>query len=291
MKLGSKDKNNMKLFTRVEPGTSSVRITYEDNVFVLGSCFADSVGSRMRNAGFNVCVNPFGTLYNPLSIAKAIKRLDSGKPFTEDECVEMGAGAGLVCSFSHHTSFARAEAADFLEGANAVLKEASLKWKSCNKVIISLGTVWCYFREGEVVSNCLKRPQAEFERKALSLERTAAVLREITESNPGKEFIFTVSPIRHLADGAHANQLSKATLLLAVEEVLGPGREYFPAYEILMDELRDYRFYAEDLAHPSHVAEEYIWENFISFAVPEDQKGRIEENLKAWRRSQHRPMH
>lgn len=281
----------MKLFTRVEPGTSSVRITYEDNVFVLGSCFADSVGSRMRNAGFNVCVNPFGTLYNPLSIAKSIKRLDSGKPFTEDECVEMGAGAGLVCSFSHHTSFARAEAADFLEGANVILKEASLKWKSCNKVIISLGTVWCYFRKGEVVSNCLKRPQAEFERKALSLERTAAVLREITGSNPGKEFIFTVSPIRHLADGAHANQLSKATLLLAVEEVLGSGREYFPAYEILMDELRDYRFYAEDLAHPSHVAEEYIWENFISFAVPEDQKGRIEENLKAWRRSQHRPMH
>ncbi|MBQ9878729.1 MAG: GSCFA domain-containing protein [Bacteroidales bacterium] len=281
----------MKLFTRVEPGTSSVRISFEDNVFVLGSCFADSVGSRMRNAGFNVCVNPFGTLYNPLSIAKSIKRLDSGKPFTEDECVEMGAGAGLVCSFSHHTSFARAEAADFLEGANVILKEASLKWKSCNKVIISLGTVWCYFRDGEVVSNCLKRQQAEFERKALSLERTAAVLREITESNPGKEFIFTVSPIRHLADGAHANQLSKATLLLAVEEVLGPGREYFPAYEILMDELRDYRFYAEDLAHPSHAAEEYIWENFISFAVPEDQKGRIEEYLKAWRRSQHRPMH
>ena len=281
----------MKLFTRVEPGTSSVRISFEDNVFVLGSCFADSVGGRMRNAGFNVCVNPFGTLYNPLSIAKAIKRLDSGKPFTTEECVEMGAGAGLVCSFSHHTSFARAEAADFLEGANESLKEASLKWKSCNKVIISLGTVWCYFRDGEVVSNCLKRQQAEFERRALTLEQTRATLQDIVDTNPDKEFIFTVSPIRHLADGAHANQLSKAILMLAVEEVMGPGREYFPAYEILMDELRDYRFYAEDLAHPSHVAEEYIWENFISFAVPEDQRGRIEENLKAWRRSQHRPMH
>ena len=281
----------MKLFTRVEPGTSSVRISFEDNVFVLGSCFADSVGGRMLNAGFNVCVNPFGTLYNPLSIAKAIKRLDSGEPFTEDECVEMGAGAGLVCSFSHHTSFARAEAADFLEGANESLKEASLKWKSCNKVIISLGTVWCYFRDGEVVSNCLKRQQAEFERRALTLEQTRATLQDIVDTNPDKEFIFTVSPIRHLADGAHANQLSKAILMLAVEEVMGPGREYFPAYERLMDELRDYRFYAEDLAHPSHVAEEYIWENFISFAVPEDQRGRIEENLKAWRRSQHRPMH
>ena len=281
----------MKLFTRVEPGTSSVEISYNDNVFVLGSCFADSVGMRLLNSGFSVCVNPFGTLYNPLSIAKAIDRLDSGKPFTKDECVRMGAGADLVCSFSHHTSFARADEADFLTGANASLQDAALRWKTCNKVIISLGTVWCYFHNGEVVSNCLKRPQAEFERKALSLAQTSAALRGIIESNPGKEFIFTVSPIRHLADGAHANQLSKSTLLLAVQDVLGPGREYFPAYEILMDELRDYRFYAEDLSHPSHVAEEYIWENFISFAVPEDQRARIAENLKAWKRTQHRPLH
>ena len=281
----------MKLFTRVDPGISSVELSYDDNVFVLGSCFADSVGMRLLNSGFNVCVNPFGTLYNPLSIAKAIERLDSGRPFTKDECVRMGAGADLVCSFSHHTSFARADEADFLAGANASLQEAALRWKTCNKVIISLGTVWCYFHNGEVVSNCLKRPQAEFERKALSLAQTSAALRGIIDANPGKEFIFTVSPIRHLADGAHANQLSKSTLMLAVQDVLGPGREYFPAYEILMDELRDYRFYAEDLSHPSHVAEEYIWENFISFAVPEDQRARIAENLKAWKRSQHRPMH
>ncbi len=281
----------MKLFTRVEPGTSTVEISYNDNVFVLGSCFADSVGMRLLNSGFSVCVNPFGTLYNPLSIAKAIERLDSGRPFSKEECVRMGAGADLVCSFSHHTSFARADEADFLAGANASLQEAALRWKTCNKVIISLGTVWCYFHNGEVVSNCLKRPQAEFERKALSLAQTSAALRGIIESNPGKEFIFTVSPIRHLADGAHANQLSKSTLLLAVQDVLGPGREYFPAYEILMDELRDYRFYAEDLSHPSHVAEEYIWENFISFAVPEDQRARIAENLKAWKRTQHRPLH
>ena len=281
----------MKLYTRVEPGTSTVRISFEDSVFVLGSCFADAIGARLRNAGMDACVNPFGTLYNPLSIAKAIKRLESGEPFTVEDCVLMGAGAGLVCSFWHHTSFARAAAEEFLENANASLSQASLKWKSCNKVIISLGTVWSYFHNGQVVSNCLKLPQAEFQRKALSLEQTTAVLKEIVDGNPDKEFIFTVSPIRHLADGAHANQLSKATLLLAVQDVLGPGREYFPAYEILLDELRDYRFYAEDLAHPSHVAEEYIWENFISFAVPEDQRERIAENLKQWRHSQHRPMH
>ena len=281
----------MKLITRVEPGTSTVGISFHDNVFVLGSCFADSIGTRLFNAGMDVCVNPFGTLYNPLSIAKAIRRLESGEPFTVDDCVLMGAGADLVCSFSHHTSFAKADATDFLAGANTSLAHASEKWKTCNKVIISLGTIWCYFHDGEVVSNCLKRPQAEFERKALSLDQTTAVLKEIVRDNLGKEFIFTVSPIRHLADGAHANQISKATLLLAVQDVLGPGREYFPAYEILLDELRDYRFYAEDLTHPSHIAEEYIWENFMNFAVPEELHERIAENIKAWRRSQHRPMH
>ena len=281
----------MKLFTRVEPGTSKVSISFEDSIMVLGSCFADAIGARILNAGIDACVNPFGSLYNPLSIAKAIRRLESGEPFTADDCTLMGAGAGLVCSFWHHTSFARAGAEDFLENANAALREASLRWKSCNKVIISLGTIWCWFHDGQVVSNCLKRPQAEFERKALSLEQTAAVLKEIVNGNPEKEFIFTVSPIRHLADGAHANQLSKATLLLAVEDVLEPRCEYFPAYEILLDELRDYRFYAEDLVHPSHVAEEHIWENFVNFAVPQAQHERIAENIRAWRHGQHRPMH
>ena len=281
----------MKLFTSLNIGKSDVKISVQDNISVLGSCFADSVGTRMLHSGLDVCVNPFGTLYNPLSIAKAVRRLTSGEPFKAEDCVQMGAGAGLVCSFSHHTSFARKDQEDFLSNANASLEVACNKWKSCNKVIISLGTVWCYFHHGEVVSNCLKRPQAEFERKALSLAQTTSALRGIIEENPGKEFIFTVSPIRHLADGAHANQLSKATLLLAVQDVLGPGREYFPAYEILLDELRDYRFYAEDLSHPSNVAEEYIWEKFVEFAVPEDQWETLNRNLKAWRHSQHRPMH
>ena len=281
----------MKLFTSLNIGKSAVKLSVQDNILVLGSCFADSVGARMLHSGMNVCVNPFGTLYNPLSIAKAVRRLSSGEPFKAEDCVQMGAGAELICSFSHHTSFARKEQEEFLSNANASLAEACNKWKSCNKVIISFGTVWCYFHDGEVVSNCLKRPQAEFERKALSLAQTTAALRGIVEENPDKEFIFTVSPIRHLADGAHANQLSKATLLLAVEDVLGPGREYFPAYEILLDELRDYRFYAEDLSHPRNVAEEYIWEKFVDFAVPEDQWETLSRNLKAWRHSQHRPMH
>lgn len=282
----------MKLFTPVEPEASKISISPDDRVFVLGSCFADAAGARLRNAGFDVCVNPFGTLYNPLSVKDAVERLSNGNEFTPEDCVEMGAGAGLICSFHHHTSFAKAGREEFLANANRALRAAHEEWAACNKVIISLGTVRCWFHDGKAVSNCLKLPQEEFVRKALNLDETVRTLEEIVRSCPDKEFIFTVSPIRHMADGAHANQASKSTLILAVDEICRDGRcGYFPAYEILLDELRDYRFYAEDLCHPSNVAEQIIWERFVEYAVPHKYWQRIADALKAWRRSQHRPIH
>ncbi|MCQ2175041.1 MAG: GSCFA domain-containing protein [Bacteroidales bacterium] len=283
----------IKLQTPVNFDASSVRIGLNDKVLVVGSCFADEVGSRIVRAGFDACVNPFGTLYNPVSILNSLVRLDENRRFTDTDCVEMGAGAGLICSFSHHTSFAKKSASDFLLHANEELEKASAFWKSCSKVIVSLGTVYCFHStiNGMVVSNCLKRPVSEFERRALTLDETASALRSIIEICKGKEIIFTVSPIRHLADGAHGNQLSKSTLLLAVNSVVGKGVEYFPAYEILLDELRDYRFYAEDMVHPSAQAAEYIWQRFKEFAVPENEVEKIAANEKAFRASCHRPMH
>ena len=286
----------MKLQTPVTFPPSRIPVSPADKTLVAGSCFADQVGERMRQAGFDVCVNPFGTLYNPLSLAMALSRLCDGRPFTESECVEMGAGAGLVCSYSHHTSFARPSEEEFLENANRSLEEAVDFWQGCDKVVLTLGTIFCYLHEGVVVSNCLKRPAAEFERVEMTLEQVTAVLRSIVLSSPDKEFIFTVSPVRHLSDGAHRNQLSKSTLLLAIDALLrdpvvGQRCEYFPAYEILMDELRDYRFYAEDMAHPSAQAAGYVWERFLDFAVPAECRNGIEAAEKAWRASQHRPMH
>ena len=286
----------MKLQTPVSFPASRIPVTPEDRVMVIGSCFADQIGARMAHAGFQACVNPFGTLYNPISVANALSRLSEGRHFTESECVEMGAGAELICSFSHHTSFARPTEEAFLETANEALEDAAAFWQDCNKVILTLGTVFCYVHDGAVVANCLKRPAAEFEKLEMSLEQVTAFLRSIVISNPGKEFIFTVSPIRHLADGAHLNQLSKSTLLLAVDalqrdSMIGQRCEYFPAYEIVLDELRDYRFYAEDMTHPTAQAAGYIWERFLDFAVPGEYRSRIAEAEKAWRASQHRPMH
>lgn len=286
----------LKLQTPVETGRGAVSISLKDRIFVLGSCFADNMGQKMEDLGFDVCVNPFGTLYNPVSICNSVARLTSGIPFSKDECVQMGAGAGLVCSFSHHTSFARRTEDEFLQVANASLKEASLWWKAATKVIITLGTAWIYeyLRSGETVSNCLKIDAKEFSRRRLSVRETATLLMNMVARHPEKEFIFTVSPIRHLKDGAHGNQLSKSTLLLALDEVIAkfPERcEYFPAYEIVLDELRDYRFYAADMIHPSDQAVDYLWSRFVRFAMPESELPALDARRRELLRAQHRPIH
>lgn len=283
----------LKLQTRVECGTSPVKLSFSEGTVLLGSCFADNVGSYMSDAGFDVCVNPFGTLYNPVSVRDAVARLESGTPFGPEDCVEMGAGAGLVCSFHHHTSFARSTPEEFLEAANASLAEAHAKWRRAGLVILTLGTSWCFRHRqtGQIVANCLKRPAGEFVREMLSCQESASILDGIAAACPDKRFILTVSPIRHMADGAHGNQVSKSSLLLAADAVTDGARVvYFPAYEILMDELRDYRFYAEDMVHPSQQAVGYIWERFCDFALPDSERQRLQDNLKELRRTRHRPI-
>ncbi len=286
----------LKLQTPVDTGTSGIGVSYSDRIMVTGSCFADNMGTKMLNAGFDVMVNPFGTLYNPVSVCNALRRIDSGIPFSEDDCVEMGAGSGLVCSFSHHTSFARADVGDFLSAANSSLDAASGFFKTAGKVLVTLGTAWCYryAATGETVANCLKRPEGEFVRYRLSVDDVAALLSRTVEKFREKKFIFTVSPIRHMKDTAHGNSLSKSILLLAVDRVCAmfPDRtEYFPAYEIVMDELRDYRFYADDMIHPSSLTVDYLWERFMQFALPVSERETLLAREREYRRSQHRPLH
>lgn len=285
----------MKLQTPVQTGRSRVQLSVNEQVITLGSCFADNMGKKMEELGINVLSNPFGTIYNPVSICNSVARLASGVPFTKDECVMMGAGAGLVCSFSHHTSFARRTEEEFLEVANSSLGKASAFWKSSLKVIITLGTAWCFehVATGEVVSNCLKRDAKEFTRRRLRVDEVTILLKNLVRRFPEKQFIFTVSPIRHLKDGAHGNQLSKSTLLLAIDEVTNafPERtDYFPAYEIFMDELRDYRFYAPDMTHPSEQATEYVLSRFEEWAFPESDLPELSRRRKELAASRHLPI-
>lgn len=327
------------MLTEVQCRPLAVQCTPDDNILLLGSCFADEIGSRMLAAGFSVCVNPFGTLYNPTSIAAAVRRLDGESLFCEADCVQMGAGSTRICSFEHHTSFARDDAQEFLRNANEALEQARSAWKSATKVIVTLGTarVWEHLgeadvlrdagsagvsggcgQEGRIVSNCLKRDGREFRRRMLSVAQCEACLREIVAAHPEKDFIFTVSPIRHMGEGAHDNTISKATLQLAVAGVMGDCENgvsraadvpsgmgvpcvgnmsraaglmaYFPAYEILCDELRDYRFFARDLVHPSDLAVDIIWDRFLATAVPVSYHDRIAASLRQHRQSQHRPL-
>ncbi|MBO7603382.1 MAG: GSCFA domain-containing protein [Bacteroidales bacterium] len=278
----------MKFWTQVSFPPLEEPILLSDSIMLLGSCFADSVGEKMAAAGFETIVNPFGTLYNPASLLGAVRRLDSDSLFGPSDCVKMGAGVDKVCSFEHHTSFARSTPEEFLENANSKLLEARDFWKRCNKVILTLGTSFVWYHDGAPVANCLKRPAGEFTRSMLSVEESAKCINEIVESHPEKAFLLTVSPIRHLGDGAHANSLSKASLLLACNECKKAA--YFPAFEIMNDELRDYRFYADDLVHPSPMAVERIWELFLEGCTKGAERAEIEANEKAARRKAHRPL-
>ena len=283
----------MKLATEVSCPRPAVPIGLDEPVCLLGSCFADEMARKLSDAGFQVLANPFGTLYNPASLAAAVARLDDPVPFREEDCVPLGAGDGRIGSFFHHTSFARSTAAEFLETANACLAQAAGEWERCGTVLLTLGTarVWrALERPGRpVVANCLKRPAREFAHELLSVEECTRLLRGVVEAHPQKRFILTVSPIRHLGEGAHANTVSKSVLHLAVQEVFAGGAEYFLAYEILTDELRDYRFYAEDLVHPSPTAVQIVWERFRDAYVSEDDLARILENEKAARAARHCP--
>lgn len=283
----------MQLSTEVKTNPLEQKISYGDKKLFLGSCFADEVGKICRNLGFDALLNPFGVLFNPMSIASALTRLKNGEHYTHDDVISVGEGE-FFCTFEHNTEFWETSEKALLDRINNELEANTEHFKKTRWVIISLGTAWVY-RDKEnhkIVSNCHKLPSQLFERSLLTVDDITIVLSDIVKSNPDKNFIFTVSPLRHLKDGLHENQLSKASLLLAVDAVCKASNNafYFPAYEILLDELRDYRFYKEDMTHPTEQAVHYIWEKFIDFAIAEPDKEAIKmvETLQGMMR--HRPM-
>ena len=240
------------------------------NMF-LGSCFTENIGGIMKSLEFNTDVNPFGIIYNPVSIARGIERLIRGKAFTMQELFSHN---GLWHSFMHHGRFSDKDPGVALNCINQRLLQSSQYLHEADFLILTLGTAWIYeYREtGEVVANCHKVPSKQFRRFRLTTGEVVDALKPVLETlfqvNPGIKVIFTVSPIRHTSDGAVENQLSKATLLLAADALVrgfGPGHcAYFPSYELVMDELRDYRFYAADMVHLSDVAVQFIWEKFAN---------------------------
>ena len=284
--------------TAIELPTGRYEISHKNHMLLAGSCFAGNIGAMLADRKFDININPFGVLYNPLSIATMLTRVISGNLFTTDS-PELFEHNGKWHSILHHGDFSRTTKEELLDTINDSIAKSHQKTKECNTVIITFGTAYAYIRNSDniIAGNCHKLPASTFTRRLLGIEEivrtTADVIDRFREINPEIKFIFTVSPIRHLRDGAHDNQKSKATLLLAIDRIIEQYPDnalYFPAYEIVLDELRDYRFYADDMIHPSSVAIEYIWECFGKCYFNNTTQKLNEEVEAIMRGMEHRPF-
>ena len=258
----------MELRTAIKIDERRGTITHSDATVLLGSCFSDNIGARMRTAMMNVDVNAFGPIYNPLIIATNLQRAIDGTPLMGDDVFLAG---GMWNSFLFHSKMSRSNKLRALEGMNRRIASCHEHLLNARTLIVTLGTAMVYRHRptGCVVSNCHKLPGHEFARSMASIDDMTDALHRTFNSllklNSGINIIITVSPIRHIADGLSQNSLSKAMLRVVADNLvrLMPDKVvYFPSYEIVMDDLRDYRFYAADMVHPSDVAVEYIWQAF-----------------------------
>ena len=265
-------------------------IDHSAKIFALGSCFAESISERLQRAKFSVTTNPFGVLFNPLSIASAIDRLADTRAFAVCDIRE---GREGFFSFEAHSSLDGKTQTEIFANLNKAVAQGSKALHDAELVILTFGTAWVYEREGKVVANCHKQPAKEFERRRLSVEEIVERYRTLFEGVlRDKRVILTVSPVRHLGDGLQENSLSKAILRLAVEELVAKyeNAHYFPSYEILIDDLRDYRYYADDLAHPSKMAVEYVWERFCEYALTGKARELLPKIEQIVTAAEHRPF-
>ena len=269
---------------------------HKKNLFV-GSCFTENIGNKLVGLKYPGLINPFGILYNPASIANGLETLLQNKKTEEKDLVHFN---GLWHSFHHHSKFSGIEKEKVVSTINETILSSAAFLKDCDFLFITFGTAWVYELKssGKIVSNCHKIPEKKFRRYRLNVQEIVQifnpVIHRLYEINPNINLVFTVSPIRHWKDGAVENQRSKSTLFLAIDELIQNNKtkklSYFPAYEIVMDELRDYRFYASDMIHISEVALEHIWEKFSATFIDKNSKQLEKEMLKIMKASQHRPF-
>ena len=275
------------------------KLDFASGIVSLGSCFADEMGERLLTGGFHIEQNPFGTLYNPSSVASALERLIDDCEITEADLVQH---EGLWHSWHHHGRFSCATPEETMECCNTRIHQAHQALCEADLLIVTLGSAWIFERklengEKRIVANCHKLPQEMFVRRKMSVDEVVALwtplLQRLTAYYPKLHILFTVSPIRHKADGLHGNQLSKATLLLAIDQLLSslPTLHYFPAYEIVLDELRDYRYFDPDMVHPSPLAVDIVWEYFQRATMQPSVREQAHFNMKQHKREQHIPLH
>lgn len=258
----------MKFTTKVPIAKAENSISYTSKVFSVGSCFAVNIAQKLSYFQFQNTVNPFGILFHPLAIQKALGFANSKKLFSENELVFHDE---RWHSLDAHSDMSSPDLKAMLQQMDKATEVTERQLQAASHIIITLGTAWVYRhkKSGAFVANCHKIPQREFDKELLSADTVAQsvynIINLVKRANPLASIIFTISPVRHLKDGFAGNQRSKASLVAGLHQVLATRQKdvhYFPSYEIMMDELRDYRFYNSDMVHPNEVAIDYIWERF-----------------------------
>ena len=304
----------MNLYTKVDIPATNFKIDYSSRLAFFGSCFADNISAQFAERKFKVMANPFGTVYNPISLASQLKAIAEGKVFKDKDVFKDERCDGLWHCWSAHSSLSAHTREECINKLNAATMQTRDFLQKADIVFVTLGTSFVYFLKGngEPVSNCHRQDPNLFTRRMISVEEATDSIRETVTSirllNPNASIVLTVSPLRHMSDGAHNNTLSKATLQLAINNVLleiatvttlprndnvsrvsaGAFIEHFPSYEIVMDELRDYRFYESDMVHLSRTAEEYIFERMADTYCSEITRGHIAKVEKFLKGARHR---
>jgi uracil phosphoribosyltransferase len=283
-------------FTTKIPISKSVHpIDYHSKIISLGSCFAVNMAEKFDYFKFENTCNPFGIVFNPVSIEKLVYRITRQLFYKENDIFFHN--ESWHC-YEVHSELSKSNKVAFLNSLNGIIEQANRQISDASHLIITLGTSWVYrnIETNEIVANCHKVPQKQFKKELLSVEiieqsiqKSIALIHNI---NPNAIFIFTVSPVRHIKDGFVENQVSKAHLIAALQTAIRhlPSATYFPSYEIMMDELRDYRFYAEDMLHPSRVAIDYIWERFKETSISETAFSIMDEVETIQKGLAHRPF-
>ena len=273
--------------TVIEPIKSAFRLNHETKMTLIGSCFTDNIGSRLVDDGFDACVNPLGILFNPASIANIVKRALDDEYFkiSDLQCVN-----GVYHCLDLESRRQSTDAERLLAELNEALRDFAVVLRHSDIWFVTFGTAWVFeYREtSRIVGNCHKLAADKFDRRRLSIEEIVEAWKPLCED---RQVVFTVSPVRHLADGLHGNTLSKSTLLLAIDMLVSETTAtYFPAYEIVNDDLRDYRFYDADMKHPSPVACDYIYDKFAHTYFDKTTMALAENNRRLARLSKHRPI-
>lgn len=261
---------------------SNFKIDHRKNGLILGSCFAENIGNRLVRAQMPITLNPCGIMFNPASIGLTYSNITTNRQFTHADLIQHN---GLWHSMQHHGTFSDSN-------PDTVLQKLNLSTpKNYDYIIITLGTAWVYEYQNQIVANCHKLPSKEFARRRLTVEQCVASLVPIARS--GVDIILTVSPVRHIKDGLAENSLSKSVLRVATDELCNMYNNvaYFPSYEIVMDELRDYRYYADDMLHPSTVAVDYIWQRFGESYFTSQTSDLVKRFQDLNRAKEHRPLH